>query len=123
MPKYDPPTPHPLPAHAQQELDLYCPLVSVGSYCVVEDMKLSRWACMRPCAHAPMRRLKAAAAVALRWLLPLPQHTHWQGSKQARRAPFLLSCGPSWHCTHAQVVHGRAPEGSQELPGAQQRGA
>ena len=27
----------------QAEMDIYCPLVSVGCYCIVEDTKMSRW--------------------------------------------------------------------------------
>lgn len=30
-------------AHVAKELELYCPLVTVGSYCIVEDTKMSRW--------------------------------------------------------------------------------
>jgi len=29
--------------HVFKELEAYCPLVSVGSYCIVEDTKMSRW--------------------------------------------------------------------------------
>jgi len=34
--------------HVAQEMAAYCPLVSVGSYCIVEDVKLSRWAATGP---------------------------------------------------------------------------
>jgi cephalosporin hydroxylase len=29
--------------HVAKELELYCPLVTVGSYCIIEDTKMSRW--------------------------------------------------------------------------------
>ncbi|KAG1656016.1 hypothetical protein FOA52_005644 [Chlamydomonas sp. UWO 241] len=35
-------------AHVTDEMAVYCPLVSVGSYCIVEDTKMSRWASNGP---------------------------------------------------------------------------
>jgi cephalosporin hydroxylase len=29
--------------YLQKEMTAYCPLVTLGSYCIVEDTKLSRW--------------------------------------------------------------------------------
>ena len=29
-------------------MELYCPLVSVGCYCIVEDTKMSRWSSTGP---------------------------------------------------------------------------
>mmetsp|Transcript_1095 Transcript_1095/g.2380 ORF Transcript_1095/g.2380 Transcript_1095/m.2380 type:complete len:513 (-) Transcript_1095:676-2214(-) len=34
--------------HVKGELDAYCPLVTVGSYCIVEDTKMSRWSADGP---------------------------------------------------------------------------
>jgi cephalosporin hydroxylase len=34
---------HHAAAHVLTEMEAYCPLVSVGSFCIVEDTKLSRW--------------------------------------------------------------------------------
>mmetsp|Transcript_1096 Transcript_1096/g.2385 ORF Transcript_1096/g.2385 Transcript_1096/m.2385 type:complete len:534 (-) Transcript_1096:676-2277(-) len=34
--------------HVFKELEAYCPLVSVGSYCIVEDTKMSRWSADGP---------------------------------------------------------------------------
>jgi cephalosporin hydroxylase len=32
----------------QEEMEAYCPLVSVGYYCIVEDTKMSRWSSTGP---------------------------------------------------------------------------
>ncbi len=34
--------------HVSHEMEKYCPLVSVGQYCIVEDTKMSRWSSTGP---------------------------------------------------------------------------
>ena len=36
--------------HVFAELEYYCPMVSVGCYCIVEDTKMSRWSSDGPMA-------------------------------------------------------------------------
>uniref|UniRef100_A0A7R9VRG8 Rhamnosyl O-methyltransferase n=1 Tax=Chlamydomonas euryale TaxID=1486919 RepID=A0A7R9VRG8_9CHLO len=39
---------HHTATHVLEEMNLYCPMVSVGSYCIVEDTKMSRWSSTGP---------------------------------------------------------------------------
>ena len=38
----------------QAEMDIYCPLVSVGCYCIVEDTRMNRWS-----TGGPLEAVKA----------------------------------------------------------------